>query len=115
MEAREPLDAKVAELDEQRAALAADVERHTTALGAAESEVIAEMQAERAARDELRVVHDLDLVGAQLAGELEGQQDALVLGDVVGRLAEVAAALGQLVAVGVGGDCRSGGGPGVPS
>jgi predicted nucleic acid-binding Zn-ribbon protein len=52
MEVREPLDATVTELEERRAALAAEIDRHAAALGTAEAEVIAEMQVERAARDE---------------------------------------------------------------
>jgi predicted nucleic acid-binding Zn-ribbon protein len=62
MEVREPLDATLGELEEQRAAAAADVERHTTALGAAEAEVIGEMQAERATRDEIASGIDAALV-----------------------------------------------------
>jgi predicted nucleic acid-binding Zn-ribbon protein len=53
MELREPLDAAVEDLEQQRATVGADVERLTTALGAAEAEIIAEMQVERAARDEI--------------------------------------------------------------
>jgi predicted nucleic acid-binding Zn-ribbon protein len=62
MELREPLDATVAQLEEQRATVAADVERHTTALGAAEAEVIGEMQHERAARDQVAAGIDAALV-----------------------------------------------------
>jgi predicted nucleic acid-binding Zn-ribbon protein len=53
MELREPLDAAVADLEQQRATVGADVDRLAAALGAAESEIIAEMQVERAARDEI--------------------------------------------------------------
>jgi len=62
MEVREPLDATVAELEQQRAAVGADVDRHAAALGAAEAEIIAEMQAERATRDELAAGIDAALV-----------------------------------------------------
>jgi predicted nucleic acid-binding Zn-ribbon protein len=51
METREPLDATVGDLEQQRAALATDVDRKAAALGAAEAEVIGEMQTERATRD----------------------------------------------------------------
>jgi predicted nucleic acid-binding Zn-ribbon protein len=53
MELREPLDAAVADLEQQRATVGADVDRLAAALGAAEAEIIAEMQVERAARDEI--------------------------------------------------------------
>ena len=53
MEVREPLDAAVAELEQQRAALGSDVDRHAAALGAAEADIIDEMQAERATRDSI--------------------------------------------------------------
>jgi predicted nucleic acid-binding Zn-ribbon protein len=62
MEQREPLDAGVAELEDRRTAVAADVDRFAAALGAAEAEVIAEMQTERAARDELAGTIDAALV-----------------------------------------------------
>lgn len=62
METREPLDVTVAELEQQREALGADIDRHTAALGAAEAEIIAEMQVERAARDELAAGIDAELV-----------------------------------------------------
>jgi len=62
MEIREPLDAAVAELEQQRATVGADVDRFAAALGAAEAEVIAEMQTERAARDEIAAGIDPDLV-----------------------------------------------------
>jgi predicted nucleic acid-binding Zn-ribbon protein len=53
MEAREPLDAIVSDLEQQRATVASEIDRHAATLGAAEAEIIAEMQQERAARDEL--------------------------------------------------------------
>src|SRR3954454_23991321 len=53
---------------------------------------------------ELRVVDDLDLVGAQLAGQLEPEQQRPVLRDVVGGLADVGAALAEDVALGRGRD-----------
>jgi predicted nucleic acid-binding Zn-ribbon protein len=62
MEVREPLDATLAELDQQRAVSSADVDRRAAALGAAEAEVIAEMQVERAARDEIAAGIDAALV-----------------------------------------------------
>jgi len=62
MEVREPLDAAVADLDQKRAALGADLERYAAALGAAEAEIITEMQAERAMRDELAAGIDAALV-----------------------------------------------------
>jgi hypothetical protein len=62
MEVREPLDATVADLDQQRAVLGSDVDRYAAALGAAEAEIIAEMQAERATRDALAAGIDAALV-----------------------------------------------------
>jgi predicted nucleic acid-binding Zn-ribbon protein len=53
MEAREPLEATVADLEQQRATIGAEIDRLAATLGAAEAEIIAEMQVERAARDEL--------------------------------------------------------------
>jgi predicted nucleic acid-binding Zn-ribbon protein len=53
MELREPLDAAVADLEQQRAAVATEVDRLAATLGAAEAEIIAEMQVERGTRDEL--------------------------------------------------------------
>ncbi len=53
MEAREPLDATVGDLEQQRAALTTEIDGDAAALGAAEAEIIAEMQTERSARDEL--------------------------------------------------------------
>src|SRR5215211_2455363 len=61
------------------------------------------------ARHELRVVDHLDLPRAELVGQLEAEEDRPVLGYVVGRLADVAAALYELVALG-GGHHRAGGG-----
>lgn len=62
MEVREPLDATVDDLEQQRAASGSDVDRLAAALGAAEAEVIAEMQTERAARDETAAGIDPALV-----------------------------------------------------
>jgi predicted nucleic acid-binding Zn-ribbon protein len=62
MELREPLDANVAELEQQRAARGAEVDGHAAALGAAEAEIIAEMQVERTARDETAGSIDAALV-----------------------------------------------------
>jgi predicted nucleic acid-binding Zn-ribbon protein len=62
MEVREPLDSAVADLEQQRAAVASDIDRLAAALGAAESEIIADMQTERAARDELAAGIDPALV-----------------------------------------------------
>jgi predicted nucleic acid-binding Zn-ribbon protein len=53
MELREPLDATVTDLEQQRAAVTTEVDRLAAALGAAEAEIIAEMQAERTTRDEI--------------------------------------------------------------
>lgn len=53
MEVREPLDAAVADLEQQRAALGSDVDRHAAGLGVAEADIIDEMQAERATRDSI--------------------------------------------------------------
>ena len=55
------------------------------------------------ARDQLRVVDHVDLRGTQLTRQLQAQQHGLVLGDVVGGLADVGAALGQLLPGAVGG------------
>ena len=62
METREPLDATVSDLEQQRAVLATEIDRHAATLGAAEAEIIAEMQAERSARDELAAGIDPTLV-----------------------------------------------------
>ncbi len=62
MEVREPLDATVAELEQRRAALGADIDRHAATLGAAEAEIVAEMQVERTARDEIAAGIDAGLV-----------------------------------------------------
>jgi predicted nucleic acid-binding Zn-ribbon protein len=62
MEAREPLDAALAELEEQRAAVVTEVDRLSTALAAAEAEVIGEMKTERAARDQVAAGIDAALV-----------------------------------------------------
>ncbi len=61
MEVREPLDATVGGLEQQRATLATEIDGHAAALGAAEAEIIAEMQVERSARDELAASIDPDL------------------------------------------------------
>jgi predicted nucleic acid-binding Zn-ribbon protein len=62
MEQREPLDATVADLEQQRATLATEVDRLAAALGAAEAEIIAEMQTERTTRDEIASSIDAALV-----------------------------------------------------
>jgi predicted nucleic acid-binding Zn-ribbon protein len=62
MEAREPLEATLAELEEQRAAVGGEVERLRSELGQAEGEIIAEMQAERATRDGIAAGIDPALV-----------------------------------------------------
>jgi predicted nucleic acid-binding Zn-ribbon protein len=62
MEAREPLEDTLAELEQQRAGVAAEVERLTTTLADAEAGIIAEMQSERAARDEIAAGIDQALV-----------------------------------------------------
>jgi uncharacterized protein len=62
MEVREPLDAALAELERQRAASGAEVDRLAAVLGAAEAEVIGEMQVERSARDEIAAGIDAVLV-----------------------------------------------------
>jgi predicted nucleic acid-binding Zn-ribbon protein len=51
MEAREPLDATLAELAEQRVSTTAEIDRLTAALQAVEGEIIAAMKTERALRD----------------------------------------------------------------
>src|SRR5829696_5555363 len=50
-------------------------------------------------RDELGVVHDLDLLGAKLAGELEPQQQRPVLGHVVRGLPDVELPLAERLAL----------------
>jgi hypothetical protein len=62
MEVREPLDATVAELEQQRATVTTDTDRYAAALGAAESELLAEMHAERSTRDEIASGIDATLV-----------------------------------------------------
>ena len=63
MEVREPLDAAVGDLEQQRAATSTtEIDGDAAALGAAEAGIIAEMQAERAARDELAAGIDAALV-----------------------------------------------------
>jgi predicted nucleic acid-binding Zn-ribbon protein len=62
MEQREPLDATVADLEQQRATLSTEVDRLAAALGAAEAEIIAEMQSERTTRDEIAGSIDAALV-----------------------------------------------------
>jgi predicted nucleic acid-binding Zn-ribbon protein len=62
MEEREPLDATVGELEQQRAQLATEIDRYSAALGAADAAVIAEMQAERATRDQVAAGIDAALV-----------------------------------------------------
>jgi predicted nucleic acid-binding Zn-ribbon protein len=74
MEAREPLDATVSELEQRRAAVSVEVDRNAAALGAAESEIIEEMHTERAARDEIArgvdpaLVREYDRCRAQAKG-----------------------------------------------
>ncbi len=62
MEVREPLDATVADLEQQRATVTVEVDRYSAALGAAESEILDEMQAERKVRDEIAAGIDPALV-----------------------------------------------------
>ena len=62
MEAREPLDATLAELDQQRGVLDGELERIRRGLADAESTIVAEMQRERAARDEIAAGIDAVLV-----------------------------------------------------
>ena len=62
MEVREPLDATVADLEQQRATVTTDIDRYSAALGAAESEILDEMQAERKIRDEIAAGIDATLV-----------------------------------------------------
>jgi predicted nucleic acid-binding Zn-ribbon protein len=62
MEAREPLDATLAELDQQRGVLDGELERIRRSLADAESTIVAEMQQERAARDEIAAGIDAVLV-----------------------------------------------------
>lgn len=62
MEVREPLDATVGDLEQQRAALTIEIDGHAATLGAAEAEIIAEMTTERSARDELAAGIDPALV-----------------------------------------------------
>jgi predicted nucleic acid-binding Zn-ribbon protein len=62
MEEREPLDATLSDLEQQRATVATEVDRLAAALGAAEAEIIAEMTTERAARDEIAAGIDAALL-----------------------------------------------------
>jgi hypothetical protein len=62
MEAREPLEVRLAELEQQRAGVGTEVDRLSAALAEAETTIIAEMQVERAARDEIAVGIDAGLV-----------------------------------------------------
>jgi hypothetical protein len=61
--------------------------------------------------DQLRVADQIELVGAQLPRQLDPEQDGPVLGDVVGRLADRLAALGEDLAGWIGGDGRDRGRP----
>jgi uncharacterized protein len=62
MEVREPLDGTVADLERQRETLATDIDRRAAALGAAEASIVAEMQTERAERDQVAAGIDAALV-----------------------------------------------------
>jgi uncharacterized protein len=62
MELREPLDAAVTDLEQQRATVGTEVDRLAAALNAAEAEIIAEMQVERATRDQLAASIDAGLL-----------------------------------------------------
>jgi len=62
MEEREPLDATMGELEQQAVVVAADVDRFRAELASAEAAIVAEMQVERAARDEIAASVDDVLV-----------------------------------------------------
>jgi hypothetical protein len=62
MEAREPLDAALQELDRQRGVLGGERERIQRTLADAEAVIIAEMREERSARDALAVGLDAGLI-----------------------------------------------------
>ena len=62
MEAREPLDATLGDLEQQRAGVGDEVERVRGELGHAEADIIAEMQRERATRDGIAAGIDAALV-----------------------------------------------------
>ena len=62
MEAREPLDATLQDLDGQRAVLGSELERIRQALADAEGVIIAEMREQRAARDAIAAGIDARLV-----------------------------------------------------
>lgn len=74
MEAREPLEATLGELDEASARIGEEVERLRGELGHAEAVIIAEMQAERTTRDEIvagiaaALVQEYDRCRAQAKG-----------------------------------------------
>jgi hypothetical protein len=63
--------------------------------------------------DQGGVADQLGLVGAELAGQRNAQQQRAVFGDVVGRIPDRLAALGQRLAGLVIGDSGDRGGPGV--
>jgi hypothetical protein len=56
------------------------------------------------ADDQLRIADQLDLLGLELLGEADAEQQGPVLGDVVGRGADPFAALGEDLAFTVAGD-----------
>ena len=62
MEAREPLEAALAELEQQRTGVGDEVDRLAGAMADAEREIIAEMQVERVARDQVAAGIDAALV-----------------------------------------------------
>ncbi len=62
MEAREPLEATLADVEQQRASVGGDVDRLRSELADAEAGIIAEMQAERATRDGIAASIDAALV-----------------------------------------------------
>jgi len=62
MEAREPLELTLAELEEQRRGLGAEVERLQSELAHAEADIISEMKSERATRDGIAAGIDPALV-----------------------------------------------------
>jgi hypothetical protein len=57
------------------------------------------------ADDQLRVADELDLLGLELLGEADAEQQRTVLGDVVGRGTDRLAALGEDLAGAVAGNC----------
>jgi hypothetical protein len=59
--------------------------------------------------DQLRVADELGLSGSELLGERDAEQQRPVLGDVVGRLSDRLAALGEDLPRRIGGDGRDAG------